>query len=78
MAAAEARLNLRQPPDAPDVEGAVDRAHHQWERIRDPRLARDLATGLVALRRRVPGRQPGALQVLLGRLEQLPVTPHSR
>ncbi|MGW3625255.1 hypothetical protein [Streptomyces sp. NPDC000880] len=70
MAAAEARLR-RQAPDNPDVEGAVDRAHHQWEQIRDLPRARALAPSLVRLRRGVPGRQRGALQVLQRRLESL-------
>ncbi|WP_433573112.1 hypothetical protein [Streptomyces sp. CA-251247] len=70
-AAAETRLTRQQAADDPDVEGAVDRAHHQWEQIRDVVRARSLAPGLVALRRRVPGRQRGALQVLQRRLENL-------
>ena len=71
MAAAEARLARQQSSDDPDVEGAVDRAHHQWEQIRDPERARALAPVLVRLRRSVPGRQRGALQVLQRRLESL-------
>lgn len=71
MAAAEARLTRHQAPDDRDVEGAVDRAHHQWEQIRDLPRARALAPGLVRLRRSVPGRQRGALQVLQRRLESL-------
>ncbi|MGW4205981.1 hypothetical protein ACWEHL_34230, partial [Streptomyces sp. NPDC004726] len=73
MAAADARLTRRQPADDPDVEGAVDRAHHQWEQITDPAGARSLAPRLVGLRRRVPGRQRGALRVLHQRLERLVV-----
>ncbi|MGI5404464.1 hypothetical protein ACQEVG_34430 [Streptomyces sp. CA-135486] len=71
MAAADARLARQQASDDPDVEGAVDRAHHQWEQIRDPERARALAPVLVRLRRSVPGRQRGALQVLQRRLESL-------
>ena len=71
MAAAAARLTRRQAPDDPDVEGAVDRAHHQWEQIRDLPRARSLAPALVRLRQSVPGRQRGALQVLQRRLERL-------
>ncbi|AVZ76761.1 hypothetical protein SLUN_35785 [Streptomyces lunaelactis] len=71
MSAAAARLTRRQAPDDPDVEGAVDRAHHQWEQIRDLPRARALAPVLVRLRRDVPGRQRGALQVLQRRLESL-------
>ncbi|MFJ9823134.1 hypothetical protein ACIRSU_02010 [Streptomyces sp. NPDC101160] len=64
IAAAQARLGLRQEPDEPDVEGAVDRAHHQWEQIKDPARARALGPALVELRRRVPGRHAGALAAL--------------
>lgn len=70
MVAAEARLARRQTLDDPEVEGAVDRAHHQWEQLRDAYTARALAPALIALRRRVPGRQRGALQVLQRRLER--------
>jgi hypothetical protein len=70
MVAAEARLTRRQTSDDPEVEGAVDRAHHQWEQLRDADTARALAPALIALRRRVPGRQRGALQVLQRRLER--------
>ncbi|GHG09090.1 hypothetical protein ACFFSH_14045 [Streptomyces filamentosus] len=68
LAVAEARLGLRQRPDDRDVEGAVDRAHHQWEQIDDPARARSLGPALVALRRRVPGRRPGALEALRRRM----------
>ncbi|GLF93163.1 hypothetical protein SYYSPA8_02720 [Streptomyces yaizuensis] len=71
MTVADARLTRSQPADDPEVEGAVDRAHHQWEQIRDAPAARALAPRLVALRRRVPGRQRGALTVLQRRLESL-------
>ncbi|MFI8520609.1 hypothetical protein ACIGEZ_22690 [Streptomyces sp. NPDC085481] len=68
IAAAQARLGMRQDPKEPDVEGAVDRAHHQWEQIRDPARARALGPALVDLRRRVPGRHAGALAALQRRL----------
>ncbi|WP_435852844.1 hypothetical protein [Streptomyces vietnamensis] len=68
LAAAEARLGLGQRPDDPDVEGAVDRAHHQWEQIGDRDRARALGPTLVGLRRRVPGRRPGALAALTRRM----------
>ncbi|UYQ66119.1 hypothetical protein [Streptomyces peucetius] len=71
MTAADVRLGRQQTADDPDVEAAVDRAHHQWEQIRDAARARRLAPALVALRRRVPGRQRGALRLLQRRLEQL-------
>ncbi|MFF6776866.1 hypothetical protein ACFY8W_25415 [Streptomyces sp. NPDC012637] len=68
IAAAQARLGLRQGPDEPDVEGAVDRAHHQWEQITDPARARALGPALVELRRAVPGRHAGALAALQRRM----------
>ncbi|WP_137991318.1 hypothetical protein [Streptomyces vilmorinianum] len=68
IGAAQARLGLRQGPHDPDVEGAVDRAHHQWEQIEDPARARELGTALVALRERVPGRKAGALAALRRRM----------
>lgn len=71
MAAATTRLGAGQPVDQPDVEGAVDRAHHQWQHVDDPVRARALATELLALRGRVPGRRPGALRAIEARLESL-------
>ncbi|MFE2560664.1 hypothetical protein ACFXGT_32565 [Streptomyces sp. NPDC059352] len=68
LTAAESLLALGQRADDPDVEGAVDRAHHQWERIGDPARARTLGPTLVALRERVPGRRPGALAALRRRM----------
>ncbi|MFE7132627.1 hypothetical protein ACFVIM_17390 [Streptomyces sp. NPDC057638] len=74
MTAAEARLAQAQAPDDLEVEAAVDRAHHQWEQLTEMDRARALAPRLVALRRRVPGRQRGALRVLRQRLESLHAT----
>ncbi|MET9377422.1 hypothetical protein ABZX98_25330 [Streptomyces sp. NPDC002992] len=68
IAAAQARLGLSQEPGDPDVEGAVDRAHHQWEQIEDLARARELGPALVALRQRVPGRKAGALAAVQRRL----------
>ncbi|MGW6396480.1 hypothetical protein ACWFR1_39650 [Streptomyces sp. NPDC055103] len=68
LAAAESRLALRQSADDPDVEAAVDRAHHQWEQIADRTRAGALGPALVALRQRVPGRRPGALAALRRRM----------
>ncbi|MFD3663861.1 hypothetical protein ACFWVF_25305 [Streptomyces sp. NPDC058659] len=68
LAAAESRLALRQRADDPDVEAAVDRAHHQWEQIGDRARAGALGPALVALRERVPGRRPGALAALRRRM----------
>ncbi|MFE6664868.1 hypothetical protein ACFVFH_15085 [Streptomyces sp. NPDC057697] len=71
MAAADARLARRQSPDDPAVVGAVDRAHHQWQELHDPRRCLELGPPLVALRLHVPGRRPGAIEALQHRLEQL-------
>ncbi|MFE3944212.1 hypothetical protein ACFXPV_20390 [Streptomyces sp. NPDC059118] len=71
MAAADARLARQQPPDDPAVEGAVDRAHHQWQELHDPRRCLELGPPLVALRLHVPGRRPGAVGALQQRLAQL-------
>lgn len=68
LSAAEARLALGQRTDDTDVEEAVDRAHHQWERIGDRARARTLGPLLIALRQRVPGRRPGALAALTRRM----------
>jgi hypothetical protein len=68
IAAAQARLGLSQEPGEADVEGAVDRAHHQWEQIEDPARARELGPALVALRERVPGRRAGALAAVQRRM----------
>ena len=72
MAAARVRVERGEAADAQDVEAAVDRAHHQWEQLRDPATARRLAPTLLSLRRQVPGRQPGAVRLLEERLEALP------
>ncbi|MFF1649172.1 hypothetical protein [Streptomyces sp. NPDC058240] len=71
MAAADARLARQQPPDDPAVEGAVDRAHHQWQELRDPQRALELGPPLVSLRHHVPGRRPGAVEAVQHRLELL-------
>jgi hypothetical protein len=71
LTVAEARLAAGQPADAPAVEAAVDRAHHQWGRIGDPARARELGAALAELRRRVPGRREGALDDVRGRLRDL-------
>ncbi|MFD7057206.1 hypothetical protein ACFWBS_55945 [Streptomyces mirabilis] len=73
---AEARLDtLQQALDAPDVEKAVDGAHHQWMQVRDAAVARAYAPRLVALRRRVPGRQRGALDAIQKMVERLNSLP---
>ncbi|MBL1083145.1 hypothetical protein JK359_14310 [Streptomyces actinomycinicus] len=72
LGVAGARLAAGQPVDAPAVEAAVDRAHHQWARIKDLARARELGPALAELRLRVPGRRRGALENVqrqLGRLQ---------
>ncbi|MFE9608095.1 hypothetical protein [Streptomyces sp. NPDC006012] len=71
LAVASARLTAGQSADAPAVEAAVDRAHHQWGRIDDPARARELGPALAELRLRVPGRRQGALDHVQQQLQQL-------
>ncbi|MER5259475.1 hypothetical protein [Streptomyces sp. NPDC002855] len=70
LAVVSTRITAGQAPDAPDVEAAADLAHHQWEQIRDPDTVRELGPALVALRRRVPGRQRGTVNLVQQRLVQ--------
>jgi hypothetical protein len=74
MSVADARLGNGETADHPDVEGAVDRAHHQWQYVQDPTRARSLAPFLISLRDRVPGRRPGALEAVRRRAEILQET----
>ncbi|MEU8824438.1 hypothetical protein [Streptomyces sp. NPDC048636] len=71
LAVADARLGNGEPAGHPEVEGAVDRAHHQWQFIRDRGRASALAPLLIGLRGRVPGRRPGALEAVRRRAELL-------
>ncbi|MFI7401553.1 hypothetical protein ACIBW9_13925 [Streptomyces sp. NPDC049541] len=71
LGVAAARLAAGQAPDAPAVEAAVDRAHHQWGQVRDPAAARELGASLAGLRSRVPGRRQGALDHVQRQLRQL-------
>ncbi|GAB2734992.1 hypothetical protein [Streptomyces bullii] len=71
LAVAGARLNAGQAVDAPAVEAAVDRAHHQWTQIRDQARARELGPALARLRETVPGRREGALDDVQRRLAGL-------
>ncbi|UFR03611.1 hypothetical protein KBP30_21665 [Streptomyces sp. Go40/10] len=75
LGVAEARLAAGQAGDAPAVEAAVDRAHHQWTRIKDTARARELGPALAQLRLRVPGRRRGALENVQRQLRQLQGTP---
>ncbi|MGW5332207.1 hypothetical protein [Streptomyces bauhiniae] len=71
LGVASFRLASGHAPDAPAVESAVDRAHHQWGRIEDAARVRELGRELAELRVRVPGRREGALTAVRERLEQL-------
>ncbi|CAL9481322.1 hypothetical protein SUDANB32_03025 [Streptomyces sp. enrichment culture] len=71
MALADTRMAAGQPADAPAVEAAVDRAHHQWGRIDDPVRVRELGVRLVELRSRVPGRREGAVEHVRRRLREV-------
>ncbi|MGW1168657.1 hypothetical protein [Streptomyces sp. NPDC001153] len=71
LAVAGVRLAAGQAVDAPAVEAAVDRAHHQWGRITDAAAARELGPVLAQLRLRVPGRRQGALENVRRQLHQL-------
>ncbi|MGW7423395.1 hypothetical protein ACWGJB_25735 [Streptomyces sp. NPDC054813] len=71
LTVAHARLAAGQPADAPAVETAVDRAHHQWGAIKDAARARELGPALAELRLRVPGRREGALDHVQQHLRQL-------
>jgi hypothetical protein len=74
LAVATARLAVGQAPDAPAVETAVDRAHHQWSRV-DAAGAQELGPALAELRHRVPGRREGALRHVQRHLEELRRNP---
>ncbi|MEV5316663.1 hypothetical protein AB0K92_03130 [Streptomyces sp. NPDC052687] len=71
LTVAAARLAAGQPADAPAVEAAVDRAHHQWSEITEPARARELGSALADLRARVPGRRAGALEHVRRQLRRL-------
>ncbi|QHC30463.1 hypothetical protein [Streptomyces sp. HF10] len=71
MEVAEHRLAAGQQADAPAVEAAVDRAHHQWGRIEEAARARELGPMLAGLRARVPGRRQGALEDVRRQLREL-------
>ncbi|MGW2716023.1 hypothetical protein [Streptomyces sp. NPDC001492] len=71
LGVAAARLAAGQAADAPAVEAAVDRAHHQWGQVRDAAAARELGAALAGLRSRVPGRRRGALDHVRRQLRQL-------
>ncbi|MFI1355121.1 hypothetical protein ACH4TV_16350 [Streptomyces sp. NPDC020898] len=71
LSVARKRLSAGQAPDAPAVESAVDRAHHQWTSLGESADARELGPVVVELRRRVPGRREGAVRHAERQLEKL-------
>lgn len=71
LQAASARLQSGQDPDANDVFGAVDRAHHCWHQIADGSQAYPLGLQLVTLRERAPGRREGAVRDVRERMALL-------
>ncbi len=71
LQAAGVRLQSGQDPDADDVFGAVDRAHHCWHQVADPAGAHSLGLQLVQLREKAPGRRPGAVRDVRERLAGL-------
>jgi hypothetical protein len=71
LSVAATRLAMGQSADSPQVEVAVDRAHHQWGRVTDPGEAQELGAVLAELRARVPGRRQGALDHVRRQLRQL-------
>jgi hypothetical protein len=75
LTVAQTRLTAGQSPEAPAVEKAVDRAHHQWGQVRDKTQAQELGAQLAQLRARVPGRRPGALENVQKQLRELQATP---
>ncbi|MGA6159243.1 hypothetical protein ACPEIC_38540 [Stenotrophomonas sp. NPDC087984] len=78
LAVAEVRLGNGEPVGHPEVEGAVDRAHHQWQFVADRARAGALAPPLIELRSRVPGRRPGALEAVRRRAELLRAPARTR
>ncbi|KUL66146.1 hypothetical protein ADL28_04720 [Streptomyces violaceusniger] len=78
LAVADARLGNGEPVGHPEVEGAVDRAHHQWQFVQDRARASALAPPLMELRSRVPGRRPGALEAVRRRAELLRAPARTR
>ncbi|NEA62785.1 hypothetical protein [Streptomyces sp. SID12488] len=76
LTVARTRLRAGQAPDAPAVEAAVDRAHHQWTSLGESADARELGPVIVELRRRVPGRREGAVRHAERQLERLESAQH--
>lgn len=80
LAAARTRLALHQELGAKEVVDAVDRAHHQWERVANASIMRSLAAELLLLRRLFPGRAGtlAAIQRSLDKIEETPSRKPSR
>ncbi|MEU4924614.1 hypothetical protein AB0G29_35335 [Streptomyces parvus] len=70
LQAAVVRLNSGQDSRDPEVTETADRAHAAWHLVTDPRIIRDLGSGLQTLRSRVPGRR-GAHADIQARLATL-------
>ncbi|WP_405770737.1 hypothetical protein [Streptomyces sp. NBC_01538] len=76
LTVAGTRLSAGQASDAPAVEAAVDRAHHQWTSLGESADARELGPVVVELRRRVPGRREGAVLHAERQLQKLESVQH--
>lgn len=76
LTVAGTRLGAGQASDAPAVEAAVDRAHHQWTSLGESADARELGPVVVELRRRVPGRREGAVRHAERQLRKLGSVQH--
>lgn len=76
LSVAGTRLGAGQASDAPAVEVAVDRAHHQWTSLGESADARELGPVVVELRRRVPGRREGAVRHAERQLQKLESVQH--
>ncbi|SCK58753.1 hypothetical protein [Streptomyces sp. WMMB 322] len=75
LQAASVRLQRGQATDAPEVFGAVDRAHHCWHQVTDPAQAYPLGVQLAELRELAPGHRPGAVRDVRERLASLTAAP---
>ncbi|WP_200264095.1 hypothetical protein [Streptomyces sp. HSG2] len=71
LSVARVRLEAGEPEDAPAVEAAVDRAHHQWSRVDDRNHAWELGLLLADARGRVPGGRAGAVDHVRRELARL-------
>ena len=67
---AEDRLTF-QGPDEAEVRAAVDNAHACWSRVRERRSSIELAPGILALRRKVPGAESSGLRAAERRLQRI-------